>query len=444
MNRNARLFLFALLLYTARFAFCYAGYLKNYMWLDVGDESHIYLLGLKFFTAHEFPYWGPDIVYTSSYLVGGMQGFLVGLPLFIWQHPFAPYLFLFIVLTVALLYLSSYITKLFPTVRPWLIYTVIALSPYSTHTGLKIINPAYVLCFSIPFMLSFIETINVFEIKLIKPSWRFFWMGLGTIAVFQLHASWILLLCFFLIAWLYILFTEKNIYTILKYLFFSCLGVSIGLSTLLPTILNYGIDVLFIQGKNAAFSWGNITDFGSILFYFITLVGYEMNSFSNVYCFGPLLEKYSILGAVVFGVLQVLGLLLFVAQIVVLFLKKWRPFVFAERRFLLVGLATISLLTAMYMFSFVRPGTHAIICLYPLSAIYLIWFFNSLISITKLKYFWIGGFYFLLTVYYGIIIDFTTKIPELGYREKAFKAIENKDASIFETPRFAYPKSKNK
>lgn len=67
---------FVFLLYSGRLWYMYMGYLKNYAWLGNGDESHVYILGLRFFTDHVYPYWGPDITYFSSSLAGGMQGLL--------------------------------------------------------------------------------------------------------------------------------------------------------------------------------------------------------------------------------------------------------------------------------------------------------------------------------------------------------------------------------
>ena len=102
------------LLYAGRLLYMYLGYLKKYAWLDNGDGSQVYVLGLRSFTDHVYPYWGPDITYFSSALVGGMQGLLIGLPLFVWAYSFASYLFLFMMLCPTMIYLSWYISKLFP------------------------------------------------------------------------------------------------------------------------------------------------------------------------------------------------------------------------------------------------------------------------------------------------------------------------------------------
>src|SRR5262249_57610744 len=51
------------------------------------DESQIFLIGLKYFTTGEWPYFGPDVVYTHTQLPGALQGLLVGGPLFLVAEP---------------------------------------------------------------------------------------------------------------------------------------------------------------------------------------------------------------------------------------------------------------------------------------------------------------------------------------------------------------------
>jgi hypothetical protein len=58
------------------------------------DEGQIYLLGLRFFASGHWPYFGPDVVWTSTQIPGALQPLLVGLPFFIARIPEAPYLLL--------------------------------------------------------------------------------------------------------------------------------------------------------------------------------------------------------------------------------------------------------------------------------------------------------------------------------------------------------------
>src|SRR5262245_6399738 len=58
------------------------------------DELQIYLIGLKFFTTGEWPLYGPDVVYTQTQIPGGLQGLLIGGPLWLVRQPEAPYVLL--------------------------------------------------------------------------------------------------------------------------------------------------------------------------------------------------------------------------------------------------------------------------------------------------------------------------------------------------------------
>jgi hypothetical protein len=442
LKSNGGLILFIILLYALRLFYCYEGYLKNYMWLDITDESHIYLLGLKYFITGQYPYWGPDITYTATFLTGGLQGLLTGLPLYVWHHPFAPYLFLFLISSAALLYLSWYITKVFPALQSWVIYGMIAIAPFAVHTGLKIINPAYVLCFSIPFFLSFMETLHILPTEYIGLKWRFFWMGLGVSAVFQLNASWVVLFIMLMVAaaWAISQLTWKQI---IRTALCCCAGLILGALSLLPTIYQFGWHVLFIQAKNLDFSISHITDVFNIIYYIFVLAGFEMNTFSRVYTWGSLIEHASIISGLIFVIIQITGYVLFAAQIIALFLKKWKPYTLEYRKLFLLTSSIIISLWFIFLFSFVRPGMHAIICFFPLSAILICWFLNRLIRNREGGYKFIAVFIFLNMAYYGIIIHVDRKLPDLGYRSKAFEAIAKKDAGIFETSRYTYPVKKN-
>src|SRR5687768_18615743 len=73
------------------------------------DERQIYLIGLKYFTTGQWPYFGPDVVYTQTQIPGALQGLLVGLTLHIWPVPEAPYILLNLLSFFSLLFLAWYI-----------------------------------------------------------------------------------------------------------------------------------------------------------------------------------------------------------------------------------------------------------------------------------------------------------------------------------------------
>jgi len=440
-KRNARVTVaIVAVLYALRLYYCYSSYFIDYNWqFSSKDESNIYLMGLRFFLTHQFPCWGPDVTYTHTYLVGGMQGFLVGAPLFVWAHPFAPYLFLFIIVSASLIYLSWYSSKLFPGVKPWLIYTLIAIAPFTVHTGLHVINPTYVLCFTIPFMLSLVETLQLFEKQYIRPGWRFFWMGLATTSVFQLNSSWVLLFALFGVGILYTWFIIPKKSQIVKLLFMGGLGMLLGALTLIPLLYHYGTSHFSQQGKVVNFSLSNIGDFTRVVYYIITQCEYEMNVFDTNFRISAWLDAHNYVGAGVFILMQVTGLLLFASQILFLFWKKWRPYIRQSKRFLWFMAGLAFMLSIMYMFSVVRPRPHMFVILFPLSALYLFWFLQNLFKTTRIRYSWFAVFSVGALIFYGMALHQTFMLPDLGYRAKLFEAFKKKDPTIFEHPRYIYP-----
>src|SRR5216117_2553688 len=88
-------------------------------WTD-DDTKQIYLIGLKFYTTHEWPYFGPDVDYSlQSPLVqipGALQGVLVGAPFFVLPIAEAPFILLNILSFAALCLLAWYCAKRLPKV----------------------------------------------------------------------------------------------------------------------------------------------------------------------------------------------------------------------------------------------------------------------------------------------------------------------------------------
>src|SRR5215204_4446939 len=75
------------------------------------DSTQIYLLGLKFYTTHAWPYFGPDVVWGEVQVPGALQGLLIGLPLFAAPLAEAPYILLNLVSFASLCLLAWYCCK---------------------------------------------------------------------------------------------------------------------------------------------------------------------------------------------------------------------------------------------------------------------------------------------------------------------------------------------
>ena len=66
------------------------------------DQTQVYLLGLRYYATHAWPYFGADVVWTKSEIPGALQALLVGIPLRIAPFPESPFILLTAISTVAL------------------------------------------------------------------------------------------------------------------------------------------------------------------------------------------------------------------------------------------------------------------------------------------------------------------------------------------------------
>ena len=76
------------LFFAAAFLLRLAFSLTTDFWIE--DMRQIFLIGLRFYTTGEWPFFGPDVVYTQTRIPGALQGLLVGGPLFLVAQPEAP------------------------------------------------------------------------------------------------------------------------------------------------------------------------------------------------------------------------------------------------------------------------------------------------------------------------------------------------------------------
>lgn len=179
------------------FAFRLAYGLASEFWFD--DELQIYLLGLKWFTTGAWPYLGPDVVYTHTQIPGALQGLLVGLPFFVAPVPEAPTVFLNALTFASLSLLAWYVCRRFPGMPRWLVWTWVMTAPWTINYGTRVVNPSYVLVFSVPFFVAFFETFLGGN-RLLGRRTSLLLMGLATTCIMQLHLSWVLLVPFALLA----------------------------------------------------------------------------------------------------------------------------------------------------------------------------------------------------------------------------------------------------
>jgi len=231
--------------------------LTTEFWFPDQDVLQIYLIGLKSFTTHTYPFFGADLVYNGSQIPGALQGYLVSAGWYLLKIPEAPFIVLNLLLSLSLGLFAWYVSKCLQDVSRAFVWIYIFLIPWSVCFFTRIVNPSYVVVGAILFFVAFFESQPKLRIGAL-PEWLcFFLMGFAIFWIMQLHLSWVLLGPFTALAFWHLLRT-KNIRKIglLTVAFLAgCLTTG---SLLLPTLLTYGLSPASSTGSNAPSTVGMV------------------------------------------------------------------------------------------------------------------------------------------------------------------------------------------
>src|SRR5579859_7269655 len=109
MPNRKTLFILISAFFLFRLAF---GLLRSQIW-EI-DQIQTYLIGLKFYTTHNWPFFGPDVngVENQSFqsqIPGALEGLLIGLPFYILPVPESPFILLNLLSITGVALLAWYI-----------------------------------------------------------------------------------------------------------------------------------------------------------------------------------------------------------------------------------------------------------------------------------------------------------------------------------------------
>ncbi len=203
------------------------------------DETQIFLNGLRYYTTGQWPYFGPDVVWTKSEIPGALQGVVVGAPLYIVPAPESPFVLLNLFSFAALAGLAWYATRRVPTVPRWLVWGWFMSVPWTLQFSTHITNPSYVLPAAVIFFIGFLEAVPVFSLRLIRRPVAHFMMGMALTWVMQIHMSWPLMLPF--AAWAWFSQREPGWRGLALDATAFVAGALVPGLLLVPTVLRYGI-----------------------------------------------------------------------------------------------------------------------------------------------------------------------------------------------------------
>jgi hypothetical protein len=421
LPKTAALILFFSILFLFRLLYG----LSSEFWFE--DELQIYLLGLKFFTTGEWPFFGPDVVYTQSQIPGALQALLVGIPFHILPIPEAPAIFLNILSFFSLLFFGKYLLRLFPSVPRWFIWLWLFTAPWTLNMTTHVLNPSYILPASVFFFVSILELTPRFRTGFIGTRTAVFITGASLLWIFQLHMSWVLFVPFILFVLILQIREHKGIPASYAVLFF--LGsASVG-SLLLPTFIKYG----FLQGMggtsdNVVFKPDAFLNIFYIVPRFLSFGSFELTRF-----LGPDIPSrtlflkeffwaapFAIVAAIIGGA-QVLWMLY--RLISKESETRWRWF-----KLIIWGILLI--VYVLFFFSIKGPSSHTYFALFPLA---MILFFYSIKEIITQRFCKIMAVVLIIS---GIVTHLAIGIRNFESRSlykdraKVVKALEERDYKI--------------
>lgn len=261
-----------LLLFACRLAF---GLTVEFWFVD---ELQVYLIGLKFFSTGQWPFFGPDLVLRDmsiSQIPGALQGLLVGLPFFVAPFPEAPFVLLNLLSFGALVFLAWYGSRRVPTLPRWLVYGLALTLPWTLFYSTHVVNPSYVLFGAVLFWVGVVEATVFPDRPLLPRRLADYLQGFGLVWVMQLHMSWTLLVPFAGIAWIARARRGEGLPALGGVL----LGGATTGALLVPTFLSH--DAASIGSTRTALRFNpiNARDLDSIAGKFLSFASYELPRF---------------------------------------------------------------------------------------------------------------------------------------------------------------------
>jgi hypothetical protein len=396
------------------------------------DYTQIYLIGLKFYITNTWPYWGPDITYTSSQIPGALQGLLVGLPFYISKIPEAPFILLNLISTSALVFFAWYLSKRFTGIPKWFLYVWLLTAPWTVNFGTTVINPSYTLAPAILFFVSIFELLPFYKEKVFSINLSYFIIGFTLGWILQLHMSWVLMPFYILLSFYFQLKT-KNPRTILFGLLYFFLGFILIMSTLIPTIMNYG----FVSGdveSNIVINFSNLKNI-DILTRFIAFSTFEARYFIAGESSGEKAFLLHNLWAAPFVVFLFLTGMAQTLYYIVFFFKKSTHSEFRYVKLFTIG--TILLIYTSYLFVVRDVASHTFYVLLPIS----FWFSCYVLETLFTKALWrkFAVFFILSGFIYHIALakEYSPTNSLASKKDKIEMAIKNKDSRIFAYRRVA-------
>lgn len=356
-------------------------------WIE--DMRQIFLIGLRFYTTGEWPYFGPDVVYTETQLPGALQGVLVGGPLFLVPVPEASFVLLNVLSFGALVLLGWYIARRCPKVPAWFLWPWILFAPWTLGFSTEINNPSYVLTGAVLFFVGVCEIAPPLRLGVLSYRVAGVMAGFGPVWVYQLHLSFVLLLPILAVSLVLLGLRDRR--QAIATAGWCAVGALVPGLTLIPTLVKFGpLALAGGTGASMTLDWGHLLRLPEVIARFLSFASFEAPRFVGAGTEARLIFLREHWWAVPFVVFATLcGL----AQAVVLFIAlfrrdgrlrandasaSWDP----VRRFTIAVLALVYL---SFAFSVKSPSSHTFYVTLPLAMIYSFYVWQTLLTSAAIR-----------------------------------------------------------
>jgi hypothetical protein len=350
-------------------------------WLE--DEKQTFLIGLKFFATHAWPYFGPDVDYPQVIQQpGALEGLMVGLPLFLLHLPEAPFILLNILSFLCLCLFAWYCSKRLPQMPGWYIWIWLFIAPWTLQYSTHIVNLSYLLSGSILFFVGFLEACPPLRKDVLPLRWAYFMMGFGFFWVIQFHMSWVLLLPYVVVS-CYCQY-RRSVKAFLSSCGWFALGALLPGCLLVPTFWRYGWrggmggtdSTIHLNVRNLLNIY-NLPE--GIIGRFLSFASFELARFLGSHTAERLAFFREQPWLIPFGVLLlVIGILQPVAMLVLWFSKQQAQKDWGAIKYLM--LASIALLYFSFLLAKDKPpSSHTYYVMLPIAMLYSFYCWNIMI-----------------------------------------------------------------
>ncbi len=256
------------------FAFRLGYGLTSPFWTE--DERQVYLIGLQSFARGGWPYFGADVVWTTTRLPGAALALLIRGPLAVWPAPEAPFVLLNLLSFSSLALLAWYIRRSVPEIPRWIVWGALLTLPWTLNFSTHVVNPSYILPGAIVFFVGFLEAAPSFRAGLVPPRASWLMMGLALGFLVQIHLSWVLLPPYVVLAATDTVRRGPKALGSAAVSFVA--GAAITGSLVLPTLVRFGWPSLGL-GQSAAFEPQSPAVLLSVVARFLSFAAWETNRF---------------------------------------------------------------------------------------------------------------------------------------------------------------------